>query len=64
MHMFIKTDRNSITRTRPVPGRNTITGFQKLELIAKIIAIILFALGVIRSFWNDAFVWVINGGVY
>ena len=39
-------------------------GFQKLELIAKIIAIILFALGVVRSFWNDAFVWVINGGVY
>lgn len=37
---------------------------EKLILTTKILAIVLFSLGVFRNFLNDNFVWVINGGRY
>lgn len=43
--------------------RDKITS-DKMNLIAKIMAIVLFTLGVFRLFLNDSFVWVINGGAY
>lgn len=33
-----------------------------LSLIVKIMAIVLFSLGIVRNFLNDNFLWVINGG--
>ncbi len=35
-----------------------------LTLALKIMAITLFALGILRGFLNDNFIWVINGGTY
>ena len=35
-----------------------------LILSMKILGIVLFALGVVRSFLSDSFIWVINGGTY
>lgn len=39
-------------------------GIERLRLIAKIMAIALFTLALIRLFLNDSFIWVINGGTY
>ena len=36
----------------------------KIVLLCKIFAVALFVLGTFRLFLNDAFIWVINGGVY
>lgn len=35
-----------------------------LLLATKIMAIVLFLLGILRGFLNDSFIWVINGGTY
>ena len=43
--------------------RDKITS-DKMNLIAKIMAIVLFSLGIFRLFLNDNFIWVINGGTY
>jgi len=39
-------------------------GEKKMTLILKVISIALVVLFTVRSFLNDNFVWVINGGVY
>lgn len=36
----------------------------KVILATKILAIVLFSLGILRNFLNDSFIWVINGGTY
>lgn len=37
---------------------------KQIPLILKIMAVMLFSLGVLRNFLNDNFIWVINGGTY
>ncbi len=39
-------------------------GEKNILLIARILAISFFALGILRCFMNDNFIWVINGGTY
>lgn len=39
-------------------------GDKAFKTIVKVLAIVLFALGVFRGFMNDSFIWVINGGSY
>lgn len=39
-------------------------GENKILIVCKILAITFFSLAVIRNFFNDSFIWVINGGVY
>lgn len=39
-------------------------GIEKISLIAKIMAIVLFVLSIVRLFLNDSFIWIINGGTY
>ena len=49
----------------------TIVKFLKLKfgekpviIIAKVMAIVLFTLGILRGFLSDNFIWIINGGTY
>lgn len=39
-------------------------GEKKISLMLKILSISLFVLAFLRSFLNDRFIWVINGGTY
>ncbi len=43
---------------------NKRIGENKMTLILKVFSVVLFVLFFVRSFLNDNFVWVINGGVY
>lgn len=39
-------------------------GGKRMAIIMKVMAVTLFILVNIRSFWNDNFIWIINGGTY